>query len=87
MSLDLMLLVSAITPQEIITNDLENSLQEYKLNPSKQNQASLATSCQMLIFNILTDGDPEKAQRMIEHKDSIQKNIDEMNRMLTVNPN
>lgn len=75
MSLDLMLLVSAITPQDIITNDLENSLQEYKLNPSKQNKASLATSCQMLIFNILTDGDPEKAQRMIEHKESIDQKL------------
>lgn len=78
---ELLMLVATMTPEEVIIDQLQEAITEYKLLGDKDSKNKLLMHCQMLIVNHMTKGSPEKMSEILQNMEQQE----ERNKLFTNN--
>ena len=76
-SANLMLLLGQIMPEEVIIDKLEESIKEYKLNPSEDNRKSIGMHC--ALFNAKEIGSQNGLESAMNEVNEFSKIKDRLN--------
>lgn len=78
---ELLMLMATITPEEILIDQLQEAITEYKLVANKDSKNKVLMNCHMLMVNHMTKGSPEKMHEILQDMDKQE----ERNKLFDVN--
>lgn len=67
------ILLASIIPDEMLVHKLDEEIQQYKLDPSSDNMASLCATAAMLLTKHISGGTPQGAIKMAEEFEKRQR--------------
>lgn len=68
---DLILMLSAVIPSELIIEHLEKSIADYKADPSEERKKMIGSCCAMFMSKMAVDHDPRGVDGVIDRSNRI----------------
>lgn len=68
---DLAIIMATAIPTEKLIADLEDAISEFQTESNDKTKRHLLFHLQMLMINLITDGDVEEAMKMSEHVERV----------------
>lgn len=78
---ELFMLMATITPADVIIEQLEEAIDDYKILKDKDSKNKILMNCHMLLMNHMTDGSTNKMSEIL--KDMSQQ--EERNKIFDIN--
>ena len=63
---ELFMLMATITPEEIIIEQLQEAITEYKLLKDEDSKSKVLMNCHMFMMNHMTQGSPDKMSEILQ---------------------
>lgn len=76
---ELFLMLSSVMPEEMILDELQSSITEYKLNPSEDNKRKISMFCMMFSSKECAERTEGGVIEMIKHAEIAKQGYDLLN--------
>lgn len=70
---DLAILMATALPKEKLVENLNEAISEWQINKTDENFKHVAFYSQLVLINVVTDGDMKNAQRVMKDMENIEQ--------------